>query len=79
MFLDHIVTTGVPTIVGTYLAVEDPMTLDWFDRLGFAAVAVMLLWWVLKRFSASMDAQAKAIDDNTAAIRDLEKAIREKP
>ena len=78
MFLDHIVTTGAPAVVGTYLAVEDPMTLDWFDRLGFAAVAVMLLWWVLKRFSASMDAQAKAIEDNTEAIRELEQTIREK-
>lgn len=77
MILDHAVTIGVPTVTGAYLAVTDPMTLDWFDRLGFAAVAVVLLWWVLKKFSAGMDKQAKAIEDNTEALRDLEKAVRE--
>lgn len=77
MVFDLAVTTCVPLIAGTYLAVEDPLTLDWFDRLGFAAVAVVLLWWVLKKFSSGMDKQASAIEANTQAIRDLEKAIRE--
>ena len=77
LLIDQLVTLGVPTIIGTYLAIEDPLTLDWFDRLGFAAVAVLLLWWVLKRFSKGMDDQAAAIKDNTTAIRELEKAIRD--
>ena len=78
MILDYLVVLGTPAIVGTYLAVEDPMTLDWFDRLGFAAVAVLLLWWVLKRFSKGMDDQAQAIKDNTAAIRELTDEVRKK-
>ena len=77
MVFDHVVMLGVPLVTGSYLAASDPLTLDWFDRFGFAAVAVVLLWWVLKKFSAGMDGQALAIKDNTQAIRDLEKAIRE--
>lgn len=74
---DQIVTIGVPFVTGTYLAASDPLTLDWFDRLGFAAVAVALLWWVLGKFSKGMDKQATAIEANTQAVRDLEKAFRE--
>jgi hypothetical protein len=77
MMFDIAVTTCIPLAAGTYLAIEDPLTLDWFDRFGFAAVAVVLLYWVLKKFSAGMDKQATAIEQNTQAIRDLEKAIRE--
>ena len=77
MILDFAVTTFLPLVAGAYLAVEDPLTLDWFDRLGFAAVAVLLLWWVLTKFSKGMDKQAAAIEANTEAIRELEKAIRE--
>lgn len=54
---------------GALIAAQDLPTTDLADRVGTAAIAVMVVWWMLGSFSKRLDKLTDAIASLTEHVR----------
>ncbi len=66
---EHLSIPIISVASGALIAVQDLPGTELADRIGVAAIAVMVVWWMLGSFSKRLDKLTEAIATLTEQVR----------
>jgi hypothetical protein len=66
---DQLSITAISVASGALIAVQDLPGTELADRIGVAAIAVMVVWWMLGSFSKRLDRLTDAITTLTENVK----------
>lgn len=66
---DHLTIPAISVASGALIAVQEIPGTEIADRVGVAAIAVMVVWWMLGSFSKRLDKLTDAIATLTEHVK----------